>query len=152
MSRRANITELLVVTMAAVMLGCGTNGSSGAQEPVALMRIEHCVGDVVPLCASVRVTEAGRIQYARRGKRTLKAQLPGHEAAELRQEIGALNVAGWSNNDDPIGSFVTLETAAGKRTFAISDIPGDAVSVLQLVDREGRRLFGAAYRPIREAR
>lgn len=148
MSRRANITEMLVSALVSVGVACSSAAPVAPQEQLALTRIAHCVGDVVPLCADIRVYEDGVIEYARRGKRVLRGRLTGRAADEMRQMLATLSVSTWPNTNDPIGSFVTFDVAEDKRTVLLREIPPDAVAVLQLIDREGRRLFGSAYRPI----
>jgi hypothetical protein len=66
----------------------------------------------------------------------------------LRERIGALEIAGWADENDPIGSYLTIELPEGTRTFSTSHVPSEAIPVFQLLDREGGRLFGSAYRPI----
>jgi hypothetical protein len=147
MSRHVNTTKLLVVTATVVVFACSTDRASRTQAPTVL-RVNHCVGDVVPLCASVRVTETGLMEYVRHGKATLRGRLTESEADELRDKAGVINVASWSDNEDPIGSFVTFEVPSGTRTIQLIDLPADAMPVLQFVDRVGQRVFGRAYRSI----
>lgn len=147
MSRHVNITKVLVATATAVIFACSTHTASRVQVP-AVVHVDHCVGDVVPLCASVRVTETGMMEYARRGKATVRGRLSKSELDKLRDEARVINVGSWSDNEDPIGSFIVFEVASGKRTLQVVDLPADAVPILQVLDRAGQRLFGSGYRPI----
>jgi hypothetical protein len=145
MSRHVSITELLVAVC--VISGC-SSGTVTKPQSQTVLHIDHCLGDVVPVCTSVRVDETGLLEYGRRGKRILTGRLAQSELNELRQHASALDVSSWLDNDDPVGSFVTLEIASGKRTITIVNLPDDAVAVLQMIDRVGQRLFGKAYRSI----
>lgn len=149
MSRHVNITKLLIALI--VACGCSTS-TTRARQPTAILLVNHCVGDVVPLCSSIRVTKEGLMEYVLRGRPTLTGRLTQPEVDEFRQRADRLDVVSWSNNEDPIGSFVTLEVPSGKRTMTIIDAPVEAISILEKVDRAGRRLFGRTYRCIATSR
>ena len=144
MSRHVSITKLLL----ALSLGVACSATRVGEEAPAVVRVYHCLGDAVPLCTAVEVSDTGLFEYARPGKRTIDGRLSRKETEELRRVARSVGLPSWEDIEDPIGSFVTVETVAGKRTLPLVYLPSDAVTLLRVVDSLGERVLGRAYRPI----
>ncbi|HEV7920539.1 MAG TPA: hypothetical protein VGR02_07095 [Thermoanaerobaculia bacterium] len=149
MSRRANIIEIL---FAALLLACGSAAPRPAAARESLARIQHCLGDVVPLCTSVLILSDGRLEYERPGQRTLSRQLGKQEMDDLRREIASLDLAAPRAKEDPIGPFVVIQLSKAAWTFAPADLPSETVPLLRSVDRVAQAAFGRVYRPILDSR
>lgn len=144
MSRHVSIIKLLVGM--SLISACSTSRTEA--DTAAVVRVHHCLGDVVPLCSVIRVSDTGLIEYAQPGRRTVSGKLTPHELSEILRVSDLMELQTWQNTEEPIGSFVAVETASGKGTLPMATLPEDAIPLLRVVDDIGQRVFGSAYRRI----
>ena len=138
MSRRASITSLAL----ALLLGCRTTAAGSGPS---LVTVRECVGDVVPLCGTLRIAGDGRAAYERRGLRTRTGRLRPAELEGLQKALRSANFLAFEGNDRASGSLVTIETAAGTRTFPVAALPPPVTPFVEEVHRIGKRLFGRNF-------
>ena len=134
-----------ICVVAVTLLACTATRSATPETP--LIRVHGCVGEVVPLCTSVRIFESGIVEYVDPSRRTHVREMGGEDLRIVRERILAADVLSHAG-DRPVGDLVGVELSAGERAFRAGQVPPDVRLLFASIDETARKLFGRRYVPL----